>query len=494
MKAFLDSIDDLIMVIDKDYQVIDVNASFLKRLKCKRDQVIGKPCFEVTKFFGEPCFSGAGTCPIEATFKTGEVSRITHTYLLGNKKHHFEVRASPVKDKTGAVTEVVEVMRDITDRVNAARALKKSEKLYRNLVESMNEGFWIIDRDFKTVFWNKKLGQILGHDPKEVVGRPASSFFEGENKERLINELEKRKAGESSKYEITVTAKSGEPVPVIMSGSPLFDEHGNPDGAFAVVTDISGIKKVEHDLIRSHRELLDAYRSLKELEKMKHEFVSNVSHELKTPLTVILGYIELILSEDMGEITNEQKKSLEISRKSVEKLNNLIDNLIELKSIRSLMSIKRELIFIDELTKEVVDEFLNSTRVKGIEIKSNVEKDLPLIRGNKNKIRQVLLNLIDNAIKFTPSGRGRIEIEVKEEGNSILVAVKDNGIGIESEETSKIFNRFYQVDASSTRKYSGTGIGLAISKEIIEAHDGKIWAESEQGKGSTIYFTIPEYI
>ncbi len=405
MKTVLDSIDDLIMVLNKDYLVMDVNASFLKRLKYKREEVVGKPCFEVTKSFGEPCFSKSGGCPIEATFKTGEVSKVTHTYCSGSKKYYFEVRASPVKDETGGVTEIVVVMRDITDRVKADRALKKSEKLYRNLVESMNEGFWIVDKNFKTVFWNKKLGEILGYNPKEVVGRHASSFFEGENKERLINELEKRKDGKSSKYEIMVTAKSGRQIPVIISGSPLFDEHGNLDGAFAVVTDISGIKKVEHDLIKSHRELLEAYQGLKELEKMKHEFVSNVSHELKTPLTVILGYIELILSGDMGEINEEQRKSLEIARKSIERLNNLIDNLIELKSVRSLMSIKRELIFIDELTREAVNELLPAAKNKGIDIKLNIEKDLPFVRGNRNKIRQVFLNLIDNAIKFTPRNR-----------------------------------------------------------------------------------------
>ena len=237
------------------------------------------------------------------------------------------------------------------------------------------------------------------------------------------------------------------------------------------------------------RKLEQAYRELKEADRLKDELVQNVSHELRTPLTFVKGYVELLLEEDMGPINERQRESLAIVAEKANQVTRLVSDIIFLEQI------ERESLQLDDVDMaEVAQLALQGCEVTaaaaGIRLRLEVEPDLPIIRADRDRLNQVFDNLLANAIKFSPSG-GAITVRVQREMDAILVTVADTGIGIPRDRLHRVFERFYQVDGSATRRFGGAGVGLAIVKRIVEAHGGRIWVESEPGTGTTFYFTLP---
>ncbi|NOR47234.1 MAG: GHKL domain-containing protein, partial [Methanosarcinaceae archaeon] len=243
--------------------------------------------------------------------------------------------------------------------------------------------------------------------------------------------------------------------------------------------------------LRLFNETEKAYEELKSLDRMKDEFLSNVSHELQTPLVSIGGYSEVLNAGALGALNEGQKKAADAIMRNADKLERLINSILYL-SIEESGKMKytfKPLQIADVIEHSVLD-MLPQIKNNNLGIKKQVPDNLSLIKGDEKKLMQVISNLIDNAIKFTPSGD--ITISAHEDDDKLHIAVSDTGIGMPQEETNNLFKRFYQVDASTTRKYGGTGLGLYISKLIAEAHNGKIWAESEKGVGTTIHVTLPK--
>ena len=233
-----------------------------------------------------------------------------------------------------------------------------------------------------------------------------------------------------------------------------------------------------------------AYEELKTLDKMKDEFISNVSHELKTPLISIKGYGELLHDEKQGTLSGDQKKSLEAIIRNADRLTRLINSILLISKLQSgKIEFRFEPLDVDEIVTLCVED------MKGVMDKKKIafEKDIPAISkivGDKDWFIEVITNLLDNAIKFTFEG-GKISIKARDKGECVHIAVSDNGIGIPGDIIPKLFTRFYQVDASIARKYMGTGLGLYITKNIIDAFNGKIWIESEVDKGTDVNLLIP---
>jgi signal transduction histidine kinase len=240
-------------------------------------------------------------------------------------------------------------------------------------------------------------------------------------------------------------------------------------------------------------------QELRKIDSVKSEFVSVASHELRTPLAAIKNAVQLILSGKTGEINANQEKFLSMAERNINRLTNILNDLLDLSRIESG---KIELKFKDIQLKDVVELAASSLRphadVKSIRIDVQIQEALPAVWGDQEKIEQILTNLIGNAIKFTPDG-GKILISAEPishdqndgYGNMVAISVKDTGIGIPAEHLDAIFEKFHQVEGSLHRSVSGTGLGLAITKGLVEAHQGKISVESEVRKGSTFTFTLP---
>jgi len=228
---------------------------------------------------------------------------------------------------------------------------------------------------------------------------------------------------------------------------------------------------------------------LRKMDQLKSDFVSNVSHELRTPLTSIAGYTKLMTMEKLGTITEAQKKGLEIVAEEAERLTRLINNVLDLSKLESgRVKFKLEVIDISELAKLTTDTMKATASEK--QIKLNIHGPKIKFKASRDLIKQVFLNLLSNALKFTPEG-GSIDVTIKKLKQDVQVSVKDTGKGVSKELIPKLFDKFYQVDGSMTREYGGTGLGLVIVKHIIDAHKGKIKVKSELGKGSEFVFTLP---
>jgi two-component system sensor histidine kinase/response regulator len=238
-------------------------------------------------------------------------------------------------------------------------------------------------------------------------------------------------------------------------------------------------------------ELQKALERVSELSQLKANFVSNISHELRTPLTHIKGYVELLVTESLGALTQEQRHALQVSQQSTSRLETLIEDLILFSlASRGQLSIQHENIDLRRLVHLAIKSNTAKAEERGVNLNAIVDEDVPHAQADSQKISWVLNQLLDNGIKFTPSG-GRVVVMVKREGeNLVIVSVTDTGIGIPPERANDIFEPFHQLDSSSTRRYGGTGLGLSLVRQIIEAHGSMIEVQSIEGRGSTFKFPL----
>jgi two-component system sensor histidine kinase/response regulator len=238
-------------------------------------------------------------------------------------------------------------------------------------------------------------------------------------------------------------------------------------------------------------ELQKALERVSELSQLKANFISNISHELRTPLTHIKGYVELLVTESLGPITEEQRHALQVSQQSAGKLEGLIEDLIMVSlASRGELSVKLDDMDIGRIASLTVKSFLEKAQERGIDLRAVIDDDMPLAQGDSQKIGWALSQLIDNGIKFTSTG-GSVVVSVKREGeNLIIVSITDTGIGIAPQRLGEIFEPFHQLDGSSTRRYGGTGLGLSLVRQIIEAHGSMIEVQSAEGRGTTFKFPL----
>jgi signal transduction histidine kinase len=245
------------------------------------------------------------------------------------------------------------------------------------------------------------------------------------------------------------------------------------------------------DVEETRIELDKTYKELKRLDKMKAEFMNISAHELKTPLIPIIGYLDMVIRGEMGKINTKEKESLAIALRSAQRLQRLVSDILNISKLETgTMKFYIDDVSLTVLLSNLVESMMPFANEKKIKLTSRIDKNLPVIKGDISRITEIFENLISNAIKFTE--RGEVLIESKIEGKNIIISVRDSGIGMSREFIKKkLFKKFQQEDSTERRKYGGTGLGLAICKSIAERHKGRIWVESEIGKGSTFYVSLP---
>jgi two-component system, NarL family, sensor histidine kinase BarA len=270
---------------------------------------------------------------------------------------------------------------------------------------------------------------------------------------------------------------------------------------------LASVRESYRELQEKNLKLLDAIDRLRELDRLKSNFLATVSHELRTPLTSIIGYSEMLVEGMAGDLNTEQHEYVQTIRDKGEQLLQLITNLLDLAKMESgTLSLRKGTVGIDEIMAQVVSTLLPKARKRGVALESNLEHGLPALRADGEKLRQIFLNLTDNAIKFTPKG-GTVRLDARHndadtpEGagfvllaptsSQLVVRVSDTGIGIPEEERARVFDPFYQVDSSSTREYGGTGLGLSIVKRLVDGHEGSIKVEANHPRGTVFVVTLP---
>ncbi len=362
------------------------------------------------------------------------------------------------------------------------RDLRRTE-YYINI---MHDAFSVIDKDDRITDINPAFTRMLGYTREEIIGKSVYDLFDEENKNILKAEFEKRNKGEPSTYEINVMTKSRTTIPIITSGAPIL-ENGVLAGKVGIYTDISFLKKLQTELEVKNNELGKA-------NKAKSDFLASMSHELRTPLNAIIGFSEVLLEKNFGELNGKQEEYMKDIHEAGEHLLLLINDILDLSRVESgQMIFEPSEFYVRDLVEQSITMIKERALRHYINLSQEISPDVATVYADERKIKQVLFNLLNNAIKFTPDN-GSVWIVVKTVSDDIVFSVEDTGIGIPDEAISRLFYPFSQIRLLHPSINEGTGLGLSIVKAIVELHGGKLWVESRVGKGSKFSFTIPSTI
>jgi len=372
-----------------------------------------------------------------------------------------------------------ELKETVLDLIEKAHIKRLNEHLSQELIAEKNkaeaivysitDGILVIDREDRISLVNTACTQILGYAEKDLLGKRILEVIELKELIMLFVEASQR-SGEVISDEIILHSPTDEERHIIAIARTLRDKDNHPMGVVTVLRDVT-------------RE--------KEINRMKANFLSTVSHELRTPLTSILSTYELLLQDSLGELSEEQREFISLSKEQGEFLSELIENLIDLTILEAnRLELVTTTVDINALVVETVGPIKDSAMAKGLQFTIDIEPTLPHIIVDQQKIARLFKNLLSNAIKFTEQGAIRLTIGRMDDG--IHIAVADSGIGIAKEHYEKIFEKFFQVDSTSTREFSGSGLGLAICQMIVRAHHGRIWLESVLHQGTTFHVFLPQ--
>ncbi|MEF8848965.1 MAG: PAS domain-containing sensor histidine kinase, partial [Candidatus Thermoplasmatota archaeon] len=364
---------------------------------------------------------------------------------------------------------------------------KARSELYQ-IFDSKIDGLLVIDKNHHIIRVNNKFTKIMGVKKSLALGKKCYEVFNTKNCDPSICPIKNILNGTKEHIEkerIIKNKSSGEKQYYLLTGIPFKSPTGEKIGAIESLRNITKIKKAEEKIRRKNKRL-------KKLDELKSAFLNVTSHELRTPISSIKGYVQMMIKQVLGKINGEQKKALEVVLRNTNRLDNLIRDILDISRLESgTMKFIPEETNIKEMIEEIMSTMKSSAEKKQIELIKYVEKDIPKIVLDQDRIKQVLINLINNAIKFS-SENSKIKLSVKKKDKNIFFEVKDQGRGIPKNKKDEIFKTFYQVNSGMDRKFGGAGLGLAISRGIVIAHGGKIWVESEgEGKGSSFKFILP---
>jgi len=362
--------------------------------------------------------------------------------------------------------------------------LHNPEEPYRILAERMNEGVATLSAEGAILFCNQRLGKMTGLPVERLLGAPFASNLCEEDRAGFPALVQVAIQQHDVRSEGHLLQENGSLLPAQLSLSRILLQESR-EGICLVATDLSERARAEEELRLSRERQL----------RLKDELLSHVSHELRTPLACIHQFTTILLDGLSGALSGDQKRILEIILKSANQLRSMIDDLLETARIEAgKVKLVRSCVVLHDAVREAIQMLRGTAAEKGIDLESEGQVELR-VYADPRRVLQILLNLIGNALKFTPAG-GHVAVKygvAPGEPAYALLTVKDDGCGISEPVQSRVFERLYQEECSVDHGQEGLGLGLAICKELVSSHEGKIWVESQRGHGSAFSFTLPMY-
>ncbi len=477
-EAIFDTVSDLLFVTDQHGVITRCNLAASQALGKLFQQILGNGI--QTLLFDEATWKDVrgslgstalgNAAPGSTALGNWSAVRIQgSTNLYDLSSHRISQKDDP--------DQFLYILRDVTERAVAQEAVLYQKRFFETLVENSPVAIAVLDMNEKILGLNPAFQYLFGHTHADCVGKNLDSLLVPDSERMSASVLTQRVlSGEKVRSLGQRRCKDGRVVDVEIFGVPII-MNGEKIGALGMYHDISEIER--------------ARKTAEAADHAKSDFLANMSHEIRTPLNGVIGMLELTLDT---ALTAEQKDYLKTARDSADSLLGLLNDILDFAKIEA-GRLDLEVIDFDLRTtvEGVARTLAHRAQDKGLELACIVQHDVPThLRGDPGRLRQVLVNLVGNAIKFTQHGEVVVRVALEEadpKGASLLFTVNDTGIGIPPERAGAIFERFTQVDSSTTRHYGGTGLGLTIAKQLVEMMGGQIGVESEVGRGSTFWFT-----
>jgi len=500
LAAIVESSDDAIIGKSLDGLITSWNAGAQRIFGYSAQEAVGRP---ITILIPEELWHEE--TEILKRLRGGE--RVDHYETTRLRKDGSSIfvslTISPIRDSSGTITGISKISRDITEnrRLQAgeqrARAEMLAERKFRELIEHAPDAILQIDANGKIVIANRTAELIFGYSLGELIGMPVDELVpEAVRGEHAAHRKAFEAAGVSRPMglglELHARRKNGSEVPVEISLSPTQTENGV--SVTAVIRDVTERKRAEQQmesLKKSYLAELEArHREAERLNQLKSEFIASVSHELRTPLHTIIGFAELLDEPETGPLNEKQRRFLRHIHTDSDHLLSLINDVLDLSRIEAGgLTVRTEGLLLPTVVSEAVSAIRPSAESKQISI---YEGQIPTIHVSADalRVRQIFYNLLSNGVKFTDPG-GEVMVGAVRDGNCVEITVSDTGMGIPALECERIFDKFYQIGYTTSGVRQGTGLGLTICKQLVEMQGGKIWVDSEPGRGSRFHFTLP---
>jgi PAS domain S-box-containing protein len=446
-----------------------------------------------------------------------EETKILERLRNGERVDHFEttrvrkdgsivaisLTISPIRDAAGAIAGISKIARDVTEHKKllageaASRAEMLAERKFRELIENAPDAIMQVDSRGLIVLANRTAELVFGYSRDELIAMSVDALIPEAARSRHSAHRQKFEAAGESRpmgmgLDLHAVRKDGTEFPVEISLSPNRTEGGI--SITAVIRDVTERKRAEQQirsLEQSYTAELEArQREAERLNRLKSEFIASVSHELRTPLHTIIGFAELLGEEGMGSLNEKQKRFVHHIQTDSEHLLGLINDVLDLSRIEAGgLVVRTEEISLQTAIVEAVNAIRPQATGRQIVVRADRIPHTSVV-ADPLRMRQILYNLLSNGVKFTDPG-GEVVVTAAADEDFVQITVADTGLGISPDECSRIFDKFYQVGYTTTGVRQGTGLGLTICKQLVEIQCGRIWVESEPGKGSRFHFTLP---
>ena len=478
LQSLIDNSSDAVQVSYEDGQLFYINQEAASRLGIKMEEAGRYNVRDFEKIFENP---------LEWQKHVDDLKAVAYLTVEGENVHQrtgdtFPVEVTVKYLNVDGKGYIIANSRDITERRKSEEQLRIQEEKYRNIIANMNLGLLEVDKDDRIQYANQSFCELSGYTLEEMLGEKAADLFASEGaKQRIEEKNQLRENGQSDSFEIIVRNKRGEARWWLISGAPRYNDFGTVVGSIGIHLDITEQKRLEKELSR-------ALYSAQEASEAKAAFLANMSHEIRTPLNGVLGMIRELGKEPLSL---RQNSCLISAKKASEHLLSIINNILDISKIEAGELQLEQLNFsIRDVLNDVSSILESQANERLIEFRVVVEETVAdAFLGDATRIRQILINLAGNAIKFTEKGSVTIVCaghQVNKYHQELIFSIRDTGIGMDEEFTQKIFTKFQQADKSSSRRFGGTGLGMAITKELIEMMNGSITVQSEKGVGTEV--------
>ncbi len=486
IRALIDSLPMSLLIKDRAGRRVLVNQRYLELHQKSAEELLGKTDFDLFS-------ADVAKAIVEDDAKVLNEGVVLHgneqNRTSDGKCHWIERIKGPVRDADGKIVGVQVLFWDVTDRKEADEALERERYLLYSLLGNIPDAIYFKDRMSRFIRISRSMSDKFGFkNPEAAIGQTdADIFTEEHSSQARADELRVMRTGQPIVAQVEKeTWHDQHDTWCSTTKMPLRDGSGNIVGTFGISRDVSELKRVQ-DSLKEARDAADLAN------RAKSDFLANMSHEIRTPMNAIIGMTELLLDT---QLTPTQREYMAMVQESGNSLLNLLNDILDFSKIEAgKLELDPTSFDIREALGDTMRSLALRAHSKGLELAFGIGADVPLVlKGDVHRLRQIIVNLVGNAIKFTQ--RGEVVLDVSCESRdrdqaTVLFAVRDTGIGIPSDKLDAVFEEFQQADSSTTRTHGGTGLGLAISTRLVELMGGKIWVESIQRQGSTFYFSVP---